>query len=283
MDSKLIFFLSHKPKREWEKKQRNKILQVGKVDWHELTNLDLRKWLLELAIRKAEKQSSYPGEDPKTLRVDNTSVNGCEGRIKTGLVECVLKDHLEPQILSLPQLSGWLPCLLPPVPVSGSLFPGEVSGLQNIRHRWRQCYLLKTRQLNGNLRKTESSAESPLLLSRKINWTTSPKGSPLEILTPSVAEQTVLPNHQTPKIYSQHLTIISELLTSIFVKYDKLRITRHLRKVSNTKDNQTNWKKKSGGKQKLCRKKETLKNIVSLREMREDITFMKKRIEVLGF
>lgn len=44
--------------------------------------LDPRKWFLERAKRKAEKQSKYPGEDPKHLRIDSISENGYEGREK---------------------------------------------------------------------------------------------------------------------------------------------------------------------------------------------------------
>lgn len=42
--------------------------------------LDLRKWLTEHMIRKAEKQPSYPREDPKYLRTGSISENRCEGR-----------------------------------------------------------------------------------------------------------------------------------------------------------------------------------------------------------
>lgn len=50
-------------------------MQVGKVDAYELTNLVMRKCFPELAIT-SEKQSTYPGKDPKSLRIGNTFVNG---------------------------------------------------------------------------------------------------------------------------------------------------------------------------------------------------------------
>lgn len=36
----------------------------------------MRKCFPELAIRTAEKQPTYPGKDPKSLRIGNTSGNG---------------------------------------------------------------------------------------------------------------------------------------------------------------------------------------------------------------
>ena len=45
-----------------------------------ILTLDLRKWLPEHKIRKAEKQPSYLGEDPKHLRIGNISENRCEDR-----------------------------------------------------------------------------------------------------------------------------------------------------------------------------------------------------------
>lgn len=51
-------------------------------DGWKLTNPDLRKWLDEHPIRKVEKESGYPGEDTKHLRIGIICENGCAGREK---------------------------------------------------------------------------------------------------------------------------------------------------------------------------------------------------------
>ena len=160
-------------------------MQVGRADRHELTNVDLSKCLPELAIRKAEKQPCYPGKDPQSLRNGRTSVNGCDGKIKTeGMVECLLKENLELQIAPWPQLSGgYYVCSHPSR--SLGLYSLETSVDCRIPE---QGYLTllqgnlmtvyKTKQFNDNVQKTGSPAAYSLFLSRQISWTTSPKGNP---------------------------------------------------------------------------------------------------------
>lgn len=47
-----------------------------------MLTLDVRKWVPEHTIRKAEKQPTSSTEDPKHLRIGNISENGYEGRDK---------------------------------------------------------------------------------------------------------------------------------------------------------------------------------------------------------
>lgn len=70
IDSKFTFFKS----QTLVEKQRMR--EEPNFVGYELTNLVLRKCFPELAIRTAEKQPFYPGKDPKSLRISNTSVNG---------------------------------------------------------------------------------------------------------------------------------------------------------------------------------------------------------------
>lgn len=51
-----------------------------------------------------------------------------------GTTEYLFKDYLEYPIPSMPQLSGWLPCLFSPMQKSRIFFCGKVSELQDPLH-----------------------------------------------------------------------------------------------------------------------------------------------------